>query len=91
MPDDVPTLDIPEGGWSKCKKCPKSIVFATTYSTGKVAPFELDENGEWKIEGGIAKHIGPPAQQLELGAEPGPTRWTSHFARCPAADQFRRK
>lgn len=91
MTDVSPTLNIPAGGWVKCKRCPKKIVFAPSYTTGKTMPLELDPAGEWTIADGYAKHIGPPAVQLELGAAPGPTRWTSHFARCPAADTFRRK
>ncbi len=86
-------LDIPEGGWTHCKskRCGKSIVFATSYTTGKQMPFELDDAGEWVISNGIAKHEGPPANQLELGTPKPAQRWTSHHARCIDAPQFRKK
>lgn len=40
---------------------------------------------------GTARHVGPPPQQLELGGEPRPQRYTSHFARCEQASSWRRK
>lgn len=76
-------------GKSACKSCGKPIVWAWT-AGGKKAPYEEDPNGEWILENGAWRHVGPPAPQLELGAAPsGPTRYTSHFARCPHASEWR--
>ena len=84
-----PALNNAHGGWTKCRSCKASIVFAKAYATGKAMPLQLDDVGEWTIEEGIAKHIGPVPTQLELGAKPGPQRWTSHFAVCPQAEKWR--
>ncbi len=75
---------------TKCKSCKQSIVFAVAYTTGKVSPFELDAAGEWVLTNGIAKHEGPPSTQLELGGPPAVTRYTSHFAVCPQASEWRK-
>lgn len=74
----------------RCRSCNKSIVFLKTTS-GRAAPFELDPAGEFEIRDGRAVHVGPPPQQLELGAaaEPRPDRYTSHFASCPQAKEWR--
>jgi hypothetical protein len=85
---DAPKLDIPPGGWKRCKGCAAAIVFVPAYTTGKVMPLQLDSIGEWKIEDGNAKHIGPPPAQTSLLDQPV-TRWTSHFAICPKASEFR--
>jgi len=73
---------------SRCRSCQAPIVFARNRSN-RVAPFEPDPNGEWTIENGKATHVGPAPAQLAIGAKS--PRFTSHFARCPAADQWRRK
>lgn len=73
----------------KCRSCKKPIVFAHHHNGGKVAPFEEDAAGEWTLENGVAKHIGKPSSQLELGAVPV-TRYTSHFAVCPDARKWRK-
>lgn len=93
MSTDAPVLDIPEGGWKTCRACPKRIVFAKAYATGKLGPYELDDAGEWEIREGLAHHVGKPAMQPDLfkTTKPHVQRWTSHFVTCPAADQFRRK
>lgn len=72
----------------KCRSCKREIVFAHTTS-GKKAPFELDETGEYVMENGVAYHKGPPVAQLELGAPPAPPRYSSHFATCPDAPKWR--
>lgn len=89
MSDAPPTLSRGIGVPAKCRACKAPIVFAITYTNGKNAPFEADETGEWVLTNGIAKHVGPVPTQLELGAPEQPPRFTSHFARCPAADSFR--
>lgn len=75
-------------GKGKCKSCGKPFVWAYTPG-GKKAPFEIDNDGEWILENGAARHVGPRPTQLELGAAPGPQRYTSHFSTCPFADQHR--
>jgi hypothetical protein len=88
---DPPALKNAHGGWTKCRSCKADIVFAIMYSSGKSAPFQKDDAGEWEIENGIAKHAGPVPTQADMFAGPSPQRWTSHFAVCPAAASFRKK
>lgn len=88
---ETPALKNAHGGWTKCRLCKADIVFAIMYSSGKNAPFQKDDAGEWVLENGIAKHVGPVATQADMFSGPSPQRWTSHFARCPAADTFRRR
>lgn len=77
----------------KCRSCDTEIAFATTAS-GKWSPFERDDAGLWVIEDGNARYVGAPARekpQLQLVvAEPAAQRYTSHFAKCPEAKQWRR-
>lgn len=75
----------PSLGPGHCRSCGASIVFAST-TGGKVGPFQPDQRGEWAIAGGIATHAGG---QLELLATAVAPRYTSHFATCPQADQWR--
>lgn len=77
-------------GTTPCRSCKQPIVFAVMYSSGKTAPFEIDADGEWKIENGIAKHIGKREAQQDMLSGPEPTRFTSHFARCKDADKWRK-
>lgn len=74
---------------STCRSCKATIVFAETNS-GKLAPFELDPKGNYKLENGKAIFIGTPTKQLELG-ETEPTRYSSHFANCEHAPKWRSK
>jgi len=87
--DDPPVLHLGVGGATKCKSCEARIVFALMTS-GKAMPFELDEKGLWTIENGQAVYLGKDGAQLELGQVP-PVRFTSHFASCPQAPQWRSK
>ena len=75
---------------AKCKSCRADIVWAYT-TGGKKAPFQVDPQGVWILENGTARHVGPPAAQLELGAPAQPTRYTNHFAQCPQADTWRNR
>jgi len=80
------------GAPTKCRSCPTKIIFATTMTNSKPAPWEEDIAGEWLVVNGEMKHVGKPGApvtQLELGAKPeaAPVRYTSHFARCPAAER----
>lgn len=70
---------------SSCRSCSKAIVFARM-SSGKMAPFESDADGEWIIVDGAASHQGKAPEHWD--AVP---RYTSHFAKCPAATSWRRK
>lgn len=85
-----PVLHIGVGA-SKCRSCQKPIVFASTTS-GKLAPFEADPAGLWTIVNGVAKYLGAPpteAPQQSLTLETPPPRFTSHFATCAQAKQWR--
>lgn len=90
MASDVPLLHG-HTGWTKCRSCGASIVFAIMYTSGKNAPFQRDDAGEWVLENGVAKNIGRPPAQPDMFAGEQPTRWTSHFARCEQASSWRRK
>ncbi len=72
-----------------CRTCGVPVVFAAFAVSKRPAPFELDAAGSWAIDDGIARHVGPIGAQLELGGVPE-ERFTSHFARCPQAAQWRR-
>lgn len=79
---------------TKCRSCGAEIQFALTKS-GKDAPFERDAAGLYVIRDGEAVYLGTPDEQpkqLELGvkpAEPEP-RFTSHFATCRQAKEWRK-
>jgi hypothetical protein len=73
---------------SKCRSCKKEVTWAYT-TGGKKAPFEADEKGEWVLENGTARHVGPVPSQLELGAPAPEQRYTNHFATCPQAVEWR--
>jgi hypothetical protein len=90
MTDAPPALKNAHAGWSKCRSCKADIVFAIMYSSGKNAPFQKDDAGEWEITNGIAKHVGPVATQADMFTAPGAQRWTSHFAVCPQAKNWRK-
>ena len=74
-----------------CRSCKAPIVFAAMATSGKQAPFERDDAaGLWSIVDGIATHVGPaPATPVE--GTPTAPRYTSHFARCPSAQSWRRR
>lgn len=75
---------------SKCRSCKKTIAWAFTVA-GKKSPFEVDPAGLFVMENGVARHVGPPPAQLELGAVPDTrTRYTSHFANCAQASEWRK-
>jgi len=74
---------------TKCRSCGKEIVFAVMASSGKKAPFERDDAGEWVLINGTASHQGKaPAHQPAENTVP---RWTSHFARCAYASTWRKR
>lgn len=75
---------------SKCRSCKKTIVWAFTVA-GKKSPFEVDPAGLFVMENGVARHVGPPPAQLELGAVPDSrTRYTSHLSTCQPRQESRR-
>lgn len=64
-----------------CKSCGAAIVWAKT-SMGKLAPYERDDaNGKWAVVAGIARLLEPTDVE----------RFTSHFATCPQAAQWRKR
>lgn len=77
-------------GKSKCRSCKKEIVWAFTEGGAK-APFERDDQGAYVLENGVARHVGVPTPQLELGAPAAAAvdRYTNHFARCKDSSHWR--
>lgn len=90
MTDNAPILHRGIGTPTKCRSCKASIVFAVMYVSGKRAPFQLDDQGEYVLENGTAKHIGKPPVQPDLFATDKPQRYTAHFAVCPNAADWRK-
>jgi len=83
---------------ARCRSCQAPIVFAVHGTTGKPHPFQVDDAGVWVIEAGTARHVGrlpaAPAQLDLLTPAPAPStvpRYTSHFERCPQAQDWRRR
>lgn len=66
---------------ASCKSCSKAITWAETI-TGRASPFEVDANGLWVLDGGKARR--------RKDEDRGPF-YTSHFATCPQAKQWRSK
>jgi hypothetical protein len=73
----------------KCRSCGAAIVWCLTIN-GKKSPFVADEKGFFVLENGYAVHKGAPPTQLELGAPTPPQRYTSHFANCAQASEWRK-
>jgi hypothetical protein len=79
------------GGATSCRSCKAAIVFARSATTGKLMPFELDDaKGDWSLVNGVASHVGKAPAAAIAGVDPVP-RYTSHFARCPAASEWRKR
>ena len=87
-----------------CRKCNAILTFATIIEKDgtpkpKQHPFDYvaDPNGQWRIENkgayrGATAHFDPPPPRVP-GAMPDVPleRYTSHFATCPYAEDFRPK
>ncbi len=82
------SVTITVGAPTKCRSCGAAVVWATT-EAGKLAPYQVDEAGRWVLEHGKARYVGD-ARQLELGVG-SPVYFTSHFAVCEQADQWRKR
>lgn len=69
-----------------CRTCEAPIVWVESQSTGKPMPMDLtpDPKGAFVIIGGKARRATDEDKTLHR------PRFTSHFATCPDADQFRR-
>lgn len=80
MTDMAPPLDVPAPETTGCRRCSASIFLARVPS-GRLEPFELDDDGEWCIFQGAATHQGK-APWRNLGFGPGVPRYTRHFERC---------
>ena len=80
---------------SRCKKCGKEIVWIKTPG-GKSMPCDPNQVVYYKKKGGSQKIVTPNGEVVsaELSGSPGTETgvgYISHFATCPAADQFRRR
>jgi hypothetical protein len=76
------------GSPTTCRSCGAAIVFAKPL-IGKRGPYEADNNGAWILENGVAKHVGAPTPIEALTSKV--QRYTSHFAKCPQAAQWRNR
>lgn len=78
---------------TRCKAptCQAAIVFARVMTTGNVKPFNAEPGptGEWMISHDL---LGDAvAEHLPEYLRTGNRLWTSHFATCPMAEEFRRR
>lgn len=87
-----------------CRKCNAILFFATIIEKDgtpkpKQHPFDYvadADKGTWRIEGkgayrGATAHYDPPTPRVPgaVDHDNNPERYTSHFATCPYADDFR--
>lgn len=70
--------------------CGVMVTFGRCQVSGKLQPFERDDDGEWIVFGEIASHQGK-APWRNLGMEPGVPRYTSHLELCPRKRRGRRR
>ncbi len=88
MVDSAHVLHRGVGAPVACKSCKALIVFAGNPTTGKLAPYEVDDAGDWVLRNGAAVRV-EKGGQADMFAEPE-QRYTSHFAKCPQAAQWRK-
>ena len=80
---------------SRCKACGQEIIWIKT-KAGKAMPCDPEQVVYYKKKGGSQKIVTPNGEVVsaELSGLPGTETGvghTSHFASCPAAEQFRRR
>jgi hypothetical protein len=81
-----------------CRSCDAEIVWARNEQTGKLMPFDAtpDPKGRWALddadegEGLEAAETGRPAELVAYIDPMAGTRYTSHFATCPQASEWRK-
>lgn len=71
-----------------CKSCGAAIVWAEHHKTGKQMPMQLDESGGWVLISSLAYRADASLLDVDDLASP---RYSSHFATCPQANQWRSK
>ena len=70
---------------STCKGCGASILWATAAVTGKVMPLNLPPDPEGNLM------VGSDGKVRAVGGDGGGRRYSSHFATCPRAGDFRKR
>lgn len=84
---------------TSCRSCGAAIRWALTAGDGRAIPLNADPD-----PGGIIRATGRrsaidgrpfvevlPADAVAMFDEVSDERWTSHFATCPEADEWRRR
>ena len=83
---------------SVCKGCGQTITWAK-FRSGKNAPFEPLEGGDWVLHRGgkpvKAEHFSAPMSETveahrATNNDPFSTTWECHYATCPMGGQFRK-
>jgi hypothetical protein len=74
---------------SQCRTCGAAITWATSAMTGKNMPLDAEPTAEGTmlLKDGI---VTPEVRATPAFLASRPTRHTSHFSRCPQADQWRK-
>lgn len=83
---------------SRCRGCGADVYFATTTATGKAMPLDPNPTTKGNIVLEKFTHAEKPKARVLSGLELQEARenadrslYTSHFATCPHAGQFRTK
>ncbi len=76
---------------ARCRSCDAPIRWATATTTGRRMPIDAEPTAD----GNVTVHRGDDGQAVATvhpaGVTPLGTRWTAHFATCPAAAEHRRR
>lgn len=75
----------------RCAACGAHLVWATNAKTGRKMPLDRDASDRgnvWLRKTGFAEVLGK--QAAEEARRQGEKLYTSHFATCPRAAEFRR-
>lgn len=76
-----------------CTGCQAPIFWVYAYNSGRRCPINDKPvaNGNIVIRDGQAVYLKPNLYDPSCQPQPGEARYTSHFATCPDATEFRRK
>lgn len=77
-------------GITRCRSCKAPIVWAQTWRGNRMpvdaVPVQADEGGNLYFEAGVVRHVLPG-----IVLDPAIDLFTSHFATCPNADEWRKE
>lgn len=79
---------------AECRDCKKEIMWLKHHKTGKSAPIEAQKTKDGNIVVNPDKteyRIATGDEYVKASMADEPKLFISHFARCPAAKDFRRK